>query len=101
MDNYPIWSAAFVGLMGGFGYTFSTDGWTNLICRKLFVEYQKEIRVLSNRRLITRTVGLQDGPGTARWNGPRAQALEICQSQQVQDLLDYTVKGMVAYLERF
>ena len=104
MENYPVWSRGWVGICGGFGYTFSTDGWTNLICWKLVREYGLDPRLLPEPLqspagavpsiLMARTRGAQDVPGSERWNTARKEMFDKVLSAQVQSLLDYTVHAI-------
>lgn len=92
-ENYPVWSKKWVGLVGGFGYTFSTDGWTSLICyllRKFF-----NISPVINIALgLTRHRCQADNPGSERWNGVRHRTIQKMLSPQLQSLLAVTAESI-------
>lgn len=95
MDNYPIWSAKWVGTAGGFGYTFSTDGWTNLLCRKLEMEHGLSVRHAVPQVSLVRRTHPIDAEGSERWHGPRAQMIAKVSSPTVQRLLNLSANALV------
>jgi hypothetical protein len=97
-DNYPVWSAKWIAAQGGFGYTFSTDGWSNLLMRKLYQTYGIDRRVLCQNVGLTRRSGAQDFPGSERWNGIRKDTIAQMLSPQLQKLLAGQAKAIAGYL---
>ena len=108
MDNYPVWSRAWLGLCGGFGYTFSTDGWTNLLCWKLSRYYGIDPRMMPEplegppgKMLsipMVRIRGSQDVPGSERWNTVRKDMFDKVLSAQVDSLLDHTSLALASVI---
>ena len=93
-DAYPVWSAKWIGLQGGFGYTFATDGWTSMVCHRLMNEYHFDRRIMANIR-IARNPCAADMPGSERWHGIRKQTHDFIVSPQLQKLADCTAQNMV------
>jgi hypothetical protein len=97
-DNYPVWSARWIAAQGGFGYTFSTDGWTNMLMRRIFRDYGIDRRVLCTQVNLTRRSGAQDFPGSERWNGIRKETIEQMLSPQLQKLLKGQARAIAGYI---
>lgn len=98
-DNYPVWSAKLVAAMGGFGYTFSTDGWTNILLRKIFLLYGIDRRIHIPQINLWRRTCEADGPGSERYEGIRKQTIDILLSPQVQILLEGQARAIAGYIK--
>lgn len=98
-DMYPLWSKRWIGLQGGFGYTYSTDGWTNLLCHKLRNDYGVDRRIFVEDIKLRRHTVAGDLKGSERWNGVRREGIEMMLSPQLQYLLDCTARSFVYHLQ--
>ncbi len=105
MDNYPVWSAAWIATCGGFGYTFSTDGWTNLLCWDIYhktgVDCRKEVKDLITPIGAIRGIQIirnqheNDMPGSERWSTTRKSMIEKVLSRQGRRLLSYSSEALM------
>lgn len=93
MDNYPIWSRKWVQKVG-FGFTFSTDGWTNLILRELFVDKRIDKRIHVRHINLVRKNQPEDFPGSERYNTTRKEMIEKVLSPQGKTLLEWAVDNV-------
>lgn len=84
LDNYPVWSADWVRTCG-FGYTFSTDGWTNMILRELELGYMQRRRIFCPKIGIMRKRQAEDLPGSDRWRTVRSDMVSACRGAVIQE----------------
>jgi hypothetical protein len=97
-DPYPIWSKRWVGMQGGLGYVFATDGWTSLLHHRLITRYGIDRCVFIEGIRIKRHIAASDVEGSPRWNGIRRKTHEYMLSPQ-QGLIDYTAQSYACYVE--
>jgi hypothetical protein len=97
-DPYPVWSKRWIGMQGGFGLVFATDGWTSLLHHRLRTGYEIDRCVFVEGISIKRHIAPSDIEGSERWNGIRRETHEHMLSPQTQSLIDYTAQSFAYYL---
>ena len=77
VDCYPIWTRKWL-CTAGFGYSFSTDGWTSLLEYLLYKKHKIDNRVFVNMLDYDRNINMAiDGEGSERWNNERKNMIDM------------------------
>lgn len=93
MDNYPIWSTKFLNI-AGFGYTFSTDSWTNTLLggmREKGVDIRKHIPQIG----LNRVTCPEDGEAGERWTGARKRMFEMSLSPKMRQIFKDKIETLL------
>ena len=100
VDCYPIWTRKWL-CSAGFGYSFSTDGWTGLIEYLLFRDYGIDNRVyvegIKYRRKIDEEI---DGVNAPRWNNERKTMINMISNQNFIKISEETASSVASKIYR-
>jgi hypothetical protein len=96
VDCYPIWTRKWL-CTAGFGYSFSTDGWTSLLEYLLYKKHKIDNRVFVNMLDYSRHINKDiDGEGSLRWNNERKNMIDMVNTENFLRIARETSKT-IAY----
>lgn len=96
-DCYPVWSKLWIGLQGGFGHVFATDGWTSLVRHRLWTKHKIDRGFFVDIKM-RRHEGADDLAGSERWNTVRKEILDLMVSDQMLQLADMTAQCFAQHI---
>lgn len=83
-DPYPIWSRKWIETIGGFGETFSTDGFSSILERELYIKYGLDRRIFIPDLDIVRHMLDEDFGNSEKWNVKRKAGFDHMLSEEFQ-----------------
>lgn len=93
-DAYPIWSRKWLA-SAGFGFTFSTDGWTSLLEYLLFRDHGVDSRIaVPGIRLYRHTDDMIDSEQSDRWTNERQTMIDLVESDNLKSIINELVRGL-------
>lgn len=100
VDCYPIWSRKWL-CSAGFGYSFSTDGWTGIIEFLVFTNHNIDNRIVVENLKYERHIDPEiDSATSPRWINERQKLLDMVASDNFRNIAAETAATVAAKINK-